>query len=157
MYLNDTSENDSLPYDIKDLSPEMTREFRGLRVWFPIKLLGAKAFRDQLEYKIKLAQWACQQLSNIKYIRIIAPPQLSTFAFKIQIKNSPESMDSLNRLFLNKINQKGHILLSPFSEKDRPGTYAIRMNILSFRTDKKRIELGIEDIKSAIKEVMCED
>ncbi|KPA11414.1 L-2,4-diaminobutyrate decarboxylase [Candidatus Magnetomorum sp. HK-1] len=148
MYLPSRPEQSSLPDDIMNLSPEMTREFRGLRVWLPIKMLGIKKFRDQLEEKLLLAQWACQKISEIDQIQIIVQPQLSTFVFKIQT-NVPERSDEINKHFLNNINQQGRILLSPFRDKCQAGEFGIRMNILSFRTDKKRIEQGVEDIRLA--------
>ena len=34
--------------DTSDYSPELSRSFRGLRVWLPLKLFGVQAFRENL-------------------------------------------------------------------------------------------------------------
>ncbi len=44
--------------DFCELSPELSRPFRGLRVWLPLKMHGIGAFREALEEKLELARWA---------------------------------------------------------------------------------------------------
>ena len=39
----------------RELSPELSRDFRGLRVWLPLKLHGVGAFRAPLDEKLDLA------------------------------------------------------------------------------------------------------
>ena len=41
--------------DFCDLSAELSRDFRGLRIWLPMKLFGLEAFREALEEKLELA------------------------------------------------------------------------------------------------------
>ena len=48
---------DPLLDDIMYLSPEVSRDFRGFRIWLPLKMLGMKPFREQLEEKLKLTRW----------------------------------------------------------------------------------------------------
>ena len=43
-------------YAPADLGPELTRPFRGLRMWLPLKLFGVEAFRACLEEKLLLAR-----------------------------------------------------------------------------------------------------
>jgi len=153
-YLPVVQEESELPDDIMNISPEMTREFRGLRIWLPLKMLGINVFRKQLEDKIVLAHWACKEIEKIKGIIIVAKPQLSTFVFKLKTNNSGKNADDLNVRFINEINLQGNILLSPFKGKGVPGNYAVRMSIVSYRTDKKRIEQGIEDIRLAAETII---
>jgi glutamate/tyrosine decarboxylase-like PLP-dependent enzyme len=40
-----------------DLSPELTKHFRGMRLWLPLKLHGVKPFRACLEEKLLLAKY----------------------------------------------------------------------------------------------------
>ncbi len=39
-----------------ELSPELTKHFRGLRLWLPLKLHGVAPFRACLEEKLLLAE-----------------------------------------------------------------------------------------------------
>ena len=45
-YVQDVTAEGSLGF--ADLSPELSRDFRGLRVWLPLMLHGVAAFREQL-------------------------------------------------------------------------------------------------------------
>jgi aromatic-L-amino-acid decarboxylase len=145
--------NSYVPEDIMHLSPELTRDFRGFRIWLPLKMLGIKPFRDQLDEKLNLAQWITEQLLQIPNIRIVAHPQLSILAFKLEPSGydlSPKELDNLNIKLLDAINRRGNILLSPFrSTHNVDGEFAIRIAILSFRTTKQHLEQGISDIQNA--------
>src|SRR5262249_29885049 len=67
-----------------DLSPELTREFRGLRLWLPIALHGLDAFRAQLAEKLALARLAWKELSADGRFEIEDEPQLSVVAFRLR-------------------------------------------------------------------------
>ncbi len=143
--------------DMMYLSPELTREFRGLRIWLPLKMLGTKVFREQLEQKLEHAQWVTEHLLQIPNIRIVARPQLSVLAFKLnppECNLNPKFLDLLNREFLDAINQPGNILLSPFrGSHNRDGEFCIRMAILSFRTTLTHLKQAIVDIRNAARDV----
>lgn len=148
-----------IPDNIMDISPELTRGFRGLCIWLPLKMLGVGAFRTQLDEKLDLALWATEQLSQIPGIRIVAQPQLSILVFKLEPPEhslSWSELDTLNQDFLLSINRRGNILLSPFrSINNNAGEFCIRMAILSFRTHRDRIELGIRDIRAAVEDILA--
>lgn len=149
-----------LPYDIMDLSHELTRDFRGLRIWLPLKMYGVAPFRDQLDEKLDLAEWAFEELVKIPDIEIVAEPQLSILAFKLRDSTnqlSPDELDSLNRGCLSRINRKGNILLSGLQTLRGPsGEFCIRMAILSHRTHRNRVELGLNDIREVVAEMRRE-
>lgn len=144
--------------DMMYLSPELTREFRGLRIWLPLKMLGTKLLGEQLEDKLDFAQWATQQLSLIPNISIVARPQLSILAFKLDPQGynlHPKALDQLNKEFLDAINQQGNILLSPFKRlHNTDGEFCVRMAILSCRTTLTHLQPGMIDIQNAAHEVM---
>jgi aromatic-L-amino-acid decarboxylase len=61
-YLQDI-QNTGLP-DFADCGPELTRDYRGLRMWLPLHLHGVEAFRAALDEKLDLAEYAYRQLSD---------------------------------------------------------------------------------------------
>jgi aromatic-L-amino-acid decarboxylase len=148
---------DPLPDDIMYCSQEVTRDFRGFRIWLPLKMLGIKPFREQLEEKLKLARWMAAQLSEIPDIRILSQPQLSVIAFKFEPLTShvsAEVLDEMNKLFLDAINRRGNIFLSPFKVGKAAGQFALRMAILSHRTTSGHLRQGLSDIQEALDEVL---
>ena len=130
--------------DFCEISPELSRDFRGLRVWLPMKLLGASAFRQQLDEKLDLAAWAHEELRKIDGIEIVAEPQLSIVAFRLRGDND------LNRRLLERINARKRVMLTPTVVG---GRFVIRICVVSFRTHMERMEMCLEDVSAAVGEV----
>lgn len=131
-----------------ELSPELSRDFRGLRVWLPLKMHGLGPFRQALEEKLALTRWATAELHSIPGIEILAEPQLSIVAFRL----APTGLDTLalnqlNQQFLQRINARKNVLLSGTMLGDR---FAIRICILSFRTHRDRVQTCLDDIRAAV-------
>lgn len=149
------------PQDIMCASPELSREFRGLRVWLPIKMLGIKVFRSELELKLKQARWMSEQLTKMKHVKIVAKPQLSIFAFKLEPEGlsprfTPKQIDDINREFLKAINRRGNILLSPFQGRNHEiGGFSLRIAIVSFRTEWEHLRVGLVDIQKSVDEILA--
>jgi aromatic-L-amino-acid decarboxylase len=138
--------------DFCELSPELTRPFRGLRVWLPIKMHGIAPFRDALDEKLDLARWAVEELRQIPHLEILAEPDLSLLAFRLAPPGvtDPEALDRLNRRFLDQINERKRVFLTGTLLH---GRFALRICVLSFRTHLDRVAMAIEDVKAAVKEV----
>ncbi len=137
--------------DFCQLSPELSRPFRGLRVWLPFKLAGAGAFRQQLEEKLDLAHWAWEQLREIEGIEIVAEPQLSIVAFRlIRPGTDLEQTNRLNRELLERINARRRVYLTSTTVN---GVFMLRICVLSFRTHFERMEQGMDDIRAAVAEL----
>ncbi|HEY1959376.1 MAG TPA: aminotransferase class I/II-fold pyridoxal phosphate-dependent enzyme [Polyangiaceae bacterium] len=135
--------------DFSDLGPELSRDFRGLRVWLPMKMHGARAFRDALDEKLDLAREACDQIAAMPGVEIVAEPELSLFAFRIAPKRgqSDADVDALNRRFLREINRHQRVFLTGTIAH---GHFVLRACILSFRTHADRIAMLVEDVRAAL-------
>ena len=81
-YVQDVADEGSLGF--ADLSPELSRDFRGLRVWLPLMLHGVAAFREQLAEKLSLARWAHRELAADPRFEMLDEPQLSVVAFRLR-------------------------------------------------------------------------
>ena len=64
------------PMDFADVTPELSRDYRGLRVWLPIKMLGIQPFILNLEEKLELSKWLHQQLQSKTKLQVLPDPQL---------------------------------------------------------------------------------
>jgi aromatic-L-amino-acid decarboxylase len=136
--------------DFNMLSPELSRDFRGLRVWLPLKMHGIGPFRTNLEEKLALARHAARELSAMPDIEILAEPQLSILAFRLAPAGlDGAGLDRLNRELLDRINAKRRIFLTGTTLRHR---FAIRICVLSFRTHRDRMDQGLEDIREAAAE-----
>jgi aromatic-L-amino-acid decarboxylase len=134
--------------DFSKISPELSRPFRGLRVWLPVKLHGIGAFRQSLDEKLDLTHWATEELRKIPNMEIIAEPQLSLVAFRLVRNGLDEAaLNQLNRRLIADINAKQRVHLSGTMLGDR---FVLRICVLSFRTHFDRMREGMDDIRAAV-------
>jgi aromatic-L-amino-acid decarboxylase len=128
-------------------SPELSREFRGLRIWLPFKLHGAGAFRAYLEEKLDLAEWAARELLKIPGMEIVARPQLSLLAFRLAPEGAGlEELNSLNKRLIAAVNDRQRVFLTGTTIG---GMFILRICVLHFRTHLDRMEAALEDIRAA--------
>jgi aromatic-L-amino-acid/L-tryptophan decarboxylase len=147
-YLPGFQQGDEL-IDFCELSPELSRDFRGLRVWLPLKLFGIEPFRQQLEEKLDLAAWAAAELHKIEGIEVDAEPQLSIVAFRM-VRPGADS-DALNRDLIARINARQRVMLTGAVVN---GRFVIRICVVSHRTHRERMEMCLDDIRGAVEEMM---
>ena len=151
-YMPEMQEDPDL-VDFCQLSPELSRDFRGLRAWLPIMMHGIGVFRRNLDEKLDLARWAAGRLCEIEDMEILAEPQLSIVAFRLAPAGwSEEDLDRLNHRLLEQINARERVYLTATRLN---GRFAIRICVLSFRTHQDRMEAGLEDIRAAAAEVLA--
>ncbi|HEY0139134.1 MAG TPA: aminotransferase class V-fold PLP-dependent enzyme [Nannocystis sp.] len=140
-------------FDFCEMSPELSRDFRGLRLWLPIKLCGLDVFAAALDEKLDLAAHAAQVLRVTPEIEIVAEPQLSLLAFRhvpAALRGDEAAIDVHNERLLSAINRRARVYLTP-TQLD--GRFVLRICVLSFRTHQDRVDAGLEDIRAAIAEL----
>lgn len=134
--------------DFCELSADLSRDFRGLRLWLPLKLHGLGPFRRNLQEKLELARFAADALKGVQGIELLAEPQLSVVAFRYARPGlSEEVLNPLNHQLLAHVNQRGRVFLTGTTLR---GRFAIRICVLSFRTHRDRVQQAIEDVQGAI-------
>ena len=139
-YMQDLSGDKSLP-DFDELGPELTREFRGLRLWLPLCLHGVDAFRQALDEKLNLAARAYGALIQDDELELPWKPDLSTVAFRLRSGDNDANLDLRNR-----INATNRMFLSTAEVN---GRVMLRLCILSHRTHKEHIDDMVGIINSA--------
>lgn len=122
-----------------DLSPELTRHFRGLRMWLPLVLHGVARFRAALHEKHLLAVHFRARAVALGF-EVGPEPDLSVVLFRWV----PERGDAneVNRRVLGAVLDDGRVFLSSTTID---GTFWLRVAILCFRTHMDRVEhvLGV--------------
>lgn len=139
-YMQDLALDTDLP-ELDALSPELTREFRGLRVWLPLHLHGVSAFREQLDEKLDLAEHAHTALAADPMLEVPRAPDLTVVVFRLAGQD-----DAAQLAFLDRINASQRVLLSSTRLE---GVVFIRLAILSVRTHRDRIDEALDIIRTA--------
>jgi aromatic-L-amino-acid/L-tryptophan decarboxylase len=154
-YLQDLGESAGADLSPAACGPELSRPFRGLRLWLPLMLHGARAFREALSEKLALARAAHDGLGRLAGLEIVDPPQLSTVAFRVR-RRSGETLDAWNarsEALLEAINARGHVWLSSTLLDTAEGpAFTLRACVLSFRTHADRIDALVADAALALGE-----
>ena len=126
-----------------DLSPELTKHFRGLRMWLPLQYHGVEPFKACLSEKLLLTEYFRQELLKIGF-EVGPPPDLSVSFFWFPKK---EGQDDFNRELMQRIHKDGRVFLS---SSTIDGKFVIRMAILSFRTKKATIDKCLKMISEIL-------
>ncbi len=135
---------ENLPVNPADVSPELTKHFRGLRLWLPLQIHGLKPFVACLEEKILLTEYFRKRLLEIGFC--VGPtPDLSVSYFWYPTKEN--NQDEFNEKLMKLIHKDGRIFLSSSTINHQ---FVIRIAILSFRTKKKTIDKAIEMIEDCL-------
>ncbi|MEO7178892.1 MAG: aminotransferase class V-fold PLP-dependent enzyme [Allosphingosinicella sp.] len=122
-----------------DLSPELTRHFRALRLWLPLQLAGVGAFRSAQSEKIALARYFHERLSAMPGWETGPAPDLSIVAFRYRPEGG--EADGFNRRLLQRIQEEGRVFLSGIRID---GADWLRCAILSFRTHLEHVDETLE-------------
>ena len=122
-----------------EASPELTKHFRGMRMWLPLMLHGIRPFRACLEEKLALARYFYQQVKSLGF-STGPEPALSVVLFRFEKCTDP---DTVNREIAHKVLESGEIFLSTTTIQN---TFWLRVAILSFRTHKREIDILLDKL-----------
>lgn len=148
-YMPPMQDSDEL-VDFCNISPELSRGFRGLRIWLPMKLFGVGVFRDELDEKLDLVEWATAELERIPEIEIVARPQLSVVAFRRRIDGLDDAeLNRVNRDLIQRINDKKRVFITGTM---LDGWFVLRICVVSFRTHEVNVRACLEDLRAALEE-----
>ncbi len=127
-----------------DISPELSKHFRALRMWLPLALLGTAPFAAALEEKLLLAQYFHRRIAEAGY-QVGPAPDLSIVTYRwVPPGASPERINELNQAIVAGSRRDGRVFLSSTM---LDGRYTLRMAAVSFRTHRRTIDLAIRVLR----------
>jgi glutamate/tyrosine decarboxylase-like PLP-dependent enzyme len=130
-----------------DLSPELTKHFRGLRMWLPLMLAGVKPFRAALEEKLLLARYFYDEIKALGF-ETGPPPDLSIVTFRWNPPGAdPARVNDINRQISEALRKDGRIFMSTTI---LDGKFTIRMAALGFRTHLRDIDLALRLLRDQV-------
>ncbi|HZO16541.1 MAG TPA: aminotransferase class V-fold PLP-dependent enzyme [Polyangiaceae bacterium] len=135
---------DTQLYNPCEYGPELSRPFRGLPVWLPLKLFGAERFRAALREKRELALRAYAALEHVAGIHRLEPPALSLFPFYLSWPGASLAEENeATQTLMERVCARDRVMITGAPVKER---YLGRICVLCFRTHQDRIDACIEDI-----------
>jgi aromatic-L-amino-acid/L-tryptophan decarboxylase len=145
-YMHDAYGSDDL--DPADSGPELSRHFRGLRIWLPLHLHGVAPFRANLHEKMLLCRLFRKEVQKMGF-ETGPEPDLSVTIFRL-----PADRDNkLNEKFIQALHRNGKVF---FSSTTIDGTLWIRCAVVSFRTHLKELMEALQMVRSIGDKIMKE-
>ena len=125
-------------------SPELSRHWRGLRLWLPLQLHGVAPFRAALEEKLLLTHYF-QGKAARRGFEVGPEPVLSLAIFRWV----PQEGDAneFNRALVRRIHEDGRTFVTSTSVN---GTVYLRMCILSMRTHREHVDESLDLLRAAV-------
>ncbi len=149
-----TEDTGLLHQDFCEHGPELSRSFRGLRVWLPMKLHGVGAFRDCLQEKLDLARYASDELAKMDGMNVCHPPVLSLLAFRLEKSGFDQAAtNQMNHRLLDGVLDRGRVWLTGTMIE---GSFVLRICVLSFRTHRDRIDECLDALRDVSRELLSE-
>ena len=136
-YLKDT-EAAELEVNFSDLSVQLTRTSRALKLWMSLRYFGVEAFRTAIDRAIDLARFAQARIEASAQLELLTPAKLGVVCFR----RRPEGMDEdrlerLNQRLAEELAASGQGLVS--STRLR-GRFALRMCVLNHTSRAQDVE-----------------
>ena len=144
-YLLDASQQEVSP---SERSVELTRHFRGLRLFLPLLLHGVDPFAAALEEKWVLACYLQDELRHWNDIEVGPEPELSTMCFRYRPGGlTDEETDDRNRRLIRALHDDGRIFVTATYLN---GRYWLRPSPGIFRTHIEHIDEFLAILKDFI-------
>ena len=135
-------------YSPADLSLELTRPFRGLRFWLPLKLFGVAPFRAALAEKIWLARYFYAQLESTPGWEMGPYPELSVVTFRYIPQQ--DDADTINKHLVEAVRADGKVFISSTQIN---GKFVLRLAVLHFRTHLEQVNYVLDFLKRKVLEL----
>ncbi len=117
-----------------ELSPELTKHFRGLRLWLPLKLHGVAPFRACLGEKLTLAKYFYEEIQKLGFESDLEP-ELSVVTYRWPAEKGGTA--EFNKQVLEGVVADGRVFIS---STVLDGKYTLRLACLAFRTHLKTVD-----------------
>ncbi|BDS11918.1 pyridoxal phosphate-dependent decarboxylase family protein [Aureispira anguillae] len=133
-----------------DLSPELTKPFRGLRMWLPLQLFGVAPFRACLSEKIWLCRYFYEAVQKIEGFEVGCYPDLSVMTYRYVPKTG--DANAYNLALTNRVKEEGTVFISSTTID---GLVYLRLAVLSFRTHLDTINQLLQVLRTLTENEPC--
>ncbi len=130
-----------------DLSPELTKHWRGLRLWLPLQLYGIQPFKAALEEKIWLCRYFYDEIQK-RGFEVGPYPDLSVCTYRYVPAQG--DANEFNLRLVDYLHRDGRIFISSTTID---GQVWLRLAVLCFRTHLREIDILLEMLENGLKKL----
>ena len=149
-YIKVHGHSDDEAFAYWDYGVELSRRFRALKVWLTLSYYGVRRIADAVTHDISLAAYLGELVSAADDFELLAPVELSICCFRYVRAGRNTDLDKFNERIMSRVQTSGRAYLSNATVN---GHFALRACITNFRTTKSDIDLTLEAIRDAAREI----
>jgi glutamate/tyrosine decarboxylase-like PLP-dependent enzyme len=128
-----------------DLTLDLSRGFRALKVWFTLKEFGAEAIAAAMEENVRQARLLADLIDADADFELLAPVQLNIVCFRYRSAGMDEStLDRFNDDLVIRLQESGDAVTSSTTVS---GHRAIRVCIVNQRTRDEDLTFMLDSLK----------
>ena len=128
---------------------ELSRRFRGLRLWMSLRYHGLGAFRKAIAENIEQAKRLAGMIADEPDLELLAAVGLSAVCFRWRGADEA-TLDRINKGLLEAINERGRVYLSNATIN---GKFALRACITNHRTTDEDVRAVVDEVKAAARAI----
>jgi glutamate/tyrosine decarboxylase-like PLP-dependent enzyme len=148
-YFADSLEN----FQFFDESIELSRRFRGLKLWLSLRYHGLKKFRDSIRNDLDLGAYFAAQVDAEPELERLAPVPLSAVCFRYAPQpgqHGDDKLDDVNREILRRVVRRGRVFLSNATIQ---GKFALRICVVNHRSTQADLDEVIGEVLEVGREI----
>ena len=126
-------------------SLELSRRFRGLKVWLSLRYHGLNAFRAAISDDLRRAQLLAKRIDEERSLERLAPVELSAVCFRHK-----GGGDDFNAAILRRVIERRRVYLSNATIH---GKFALRACVMNHRSRDEDVLAIVDEVLAAGKEV----
>lgn len=127
-----------------ELSPELTKHFRGLRLWLPLMLHGLAPFRACLDEKLLLAKYFYREVTKLGFESDVEP-ELSVVTYRWVPRSGDPN--EFNKKLLEAVVADGRVFISSTKLN---GKFTLRFACLAFRTHRATVDTLLQILRENV-------
>ncbi len=136
-------------------SIELSRRFRGLKLWLSLRYHGLEGFRTAIRRDLDHAQRLASAIDRTPGLERLAPVELSAVCFRHRVSEeaAEEERNRFNLALLKRIIARGRVYLSNAELK---GKFCLRACIVNHLTKDSDIDAVVREVLAAGQELQSE-
>jgi aromatic-L-amino-acid decarboxylase len=135
----------AMPVLFSDFGPELSRAFRGLKVWLALKTHGSAIYGRLAEENVAQARYLAQRIGAEPELELLAPVALNIVCFRFRGQSgwADDKLNELNRQLLMQLQTDG---IAVPSHTVLGGRFAIRVAITNHRSRREDFDALVDAV-----------
>jgi aromatic-L-amino-acid decarboxylase len=129
-----------------DYTPELSRGFRALKVWFTMKTYGLDRFGELIAQQCAMARALGARIACTPPLQLLAPVTLNIVCFRYAPALDEAARDACNAAIAVALQESG---LAVPSTTRVDGRLALRLNVMNHRTTAADLDATLEAVLRA--------